>query len=541
MNRYGCLRRCRIFFTPTFPIPPYICFAKRTVWRRTASKPSNHSTLTMSSLNGLVKDTAIYGLSSIAGRFINYLLVPIQTMAFAASGGQYGVVTNIYAYTALLMVILTYGMETAFFRFVNKTEEDSQTVYSTTLVSVGTTSLLFIALVMAFLPQIASFMKYPDHPDWVAVMFICVAIDAFKAIPFAYLRYQHRPIKFATLQLLNIILNIILNVTYLIVLPALRINPFGLYDDNFTLDVGMVFYINLLCTLVVLLCFKAELTGFRYTPNRKVLRRMLAYAWPLLILGIAGILNQTLDKILFPYLYQAPDAQEQLGIYGAAAKIAMIMAMITQAFRYAYEPFVFGKAKDSDSRETYAKAMKYFVIFTLLAYLAVMAYIDLLRYIIAPSYWVGLRVVPIVMAAEIMMGVYFNLSFWYKLIDKTIYGAIFSGIGCLVLIAVNVVFVPRYGYIACAWGGFAGYFVAMMLSYLVGQRKYPIDYPLRSMAVYVVLAAVLTVLISLTEGRLSLVPRLALNTLLLLVFVAYIVKKDFPLSALPVVGKYFRK
>ena len=496
----------------------------------------------MATLSSLVKDTAIYGISSIAGRFINYLLVPIQTAAFAAAGGEYGVVTNIYAYTALLLVMLTYGMETTFFRFVNKTDDDPMRVYSTVLITVGTTSVLFIALVFAFLPTIATLMKYPDHQDWVAVMFVCVAIDAFKCIPFAYLRYQKKAVKFACLQLVNIVLNIVLNLLYLIVLPALRLNPFGLYDDKFTLNVGMVFYINLICTAVVVLCFWRELTGFRYRFDRALWGRMMRYAWPLLILGIAGILNQTLDKIIFPYLYDGADEKAQLGIYGAATKIAMIMAMITQAFRYAYEPFVFGKAKDRDSRDTYAKAMKYFVIFTLLAFLAVMAYMDILRYIIRDrSYWPGLRVVPIVMAAEIMMGVYFNLSFWYKLIDKTIYGAWFSGIGCLVLVAVNVVLVPRYSYMACAWGGVAGYGTAMVLSYLVGQKKYPIDYPVRQIMVYVALAAVLTAGMTLANRTLPMAGSLAVNTLLIAVFVAYLVRHDFPLSSLPVVGKYFKR
>ena len=496
----------------------------------------------MANLKSLAKDTAIYGLSSIAGRFINYLLVPIQTTAFAAAGGEYGVVTNIYAYTALLLVILTYGMETTFFRYVNKAEEDARTVYSTVLISVGTTAALFVALVFAFLPQIAAFMKYPDHSDWVAVMFLCVAIDAFKCIPFAYLRYQKKAIKFACLQLVNIILNIILNLLYLIVLPALRLNPFGLYDKDFTLDVGMVFYINLVCTAVVLLCFWRELTGFRWRFDVRLWRRMLRYAWPLLVLGIAGILNQTLDKIIFPYLYPLADSKAQLGIYGAATKIAMIMAMITQAFRYAYEPFVFGKSKDKDNRETYAKAMKYFIIFTLLAFLTVIAYLDVLRYIIPNrSYWPGLRVVPVVMTAEIMMGVYFNLSFWYKLIDKTIYGAWFSAAGCIVLVAVNVAFVPTCGYMACAWGGVAGYGTAMVLSYIVGQKKYPIAYPMRSIAVYVAIAALFYAVIRWSNARLPLAAALAVNTVVVLMFVGHIVYHDLPLSSLPVVGKYFRK
>lgn len=495
----------------------------------------------MANLKSLLKDTAIYGISSIAGRFINYLLVPIQTAAWAASGGQYGVVTNVYAYTALLLVVLTYGMETTFFRYANKTEENPQTVYTTTLLAVGSTSLLFILLVLGFLGPIASFMGYADHPDWVAVMFVCVAVDAFKCIPFAYLRYKKRPVKFACIQLANILLNVVLNITYLFILPRLHLNPFGLYDEHFTLDVGMVFYINLVCTGLVTLMFWRELTEVPYRFDARLLRRMLRYAWPLLILGIAGILNQTFDKIVFPFLYRGADARAELSIYGATVKIAMIMAMITQAFRYAYEPFVFGKAKDKDNRETYAKAMKYFIIFTLLAFLLVVGYMDVLRYIIRNhDYWAGLRVVPICMAAEIMMGVYFNLSFWYKLTDRTIWGAWFSGAGCLVLIAVNVVFVPQYSYMACAWGGFAGYGTAMLLSYFVGQRYYPINYPVRQIMAYVLLALVLFAGMTAANARFGMLPALAVNTVLVAIFVGYAVRRDFPLASLPVIGRHFR-
>ncbi len=496
----------------------------------------------MANLKSLVKDTAIYGISSIAGRFINYLLVPIQTAAWAASGGQYGVVTNVYAYTALLLVILTYGMETTFFRFANKAEEDPQTVYSTTLLAVGFTSLLFSIGVLLFIDPISSVMGYADHPEWVAVMFVCVAIDAFKCVPFAFLRYKKRPVKFATIQVANVLLNVVLNIVYLYLLPKLRVNPFGLYDDRFTLEVGMVFYINLVCTLLVTLMFWNELVGIRYRFDARLLRRMLRYSWPLLILGIAGILNQTFDKIVFPFLYHGADAKTELSIYGATVKIAMIMAMITQAFRYAYEPFVFGKSKDKDNRETYAKAMKYFIVFTLLAFLMVVGYMDVLRYIIRNhDYWAGLRVVPIVMAAEIMMGVYFNLSFWYKLTDRTIWGAYFSGIGCVVLIAVNVIFVPQYSYMACAWGGVAGYGTAMLLSYVVGQKYYPINYPLKEIMAYIVLAMILTAGMLAANRYLDTLAAIGTNTLLGLVFVAYIVKKDFPLGSLPVIGKKFKK
>lgn len=496
-----------------------------------------------SNLKSLAKDTAIYGLSSIVGRFLNYLLVPLYTARLAAQDGGYGVITNIYAYVALLLVLLTYGMETTFFRFANKQGEDAARVYSTTLMSVGFTSVLFVALVLIFLHPIAGAMGYGNHPSYVWVMAVTVALDAFQCIPFAYLRYKKRPIKFAALKMLFIVLNILLNLVFFLVLPWVYAKSPGAVSWIYSPEVGAgyAFYINLACTATITLFFWRELTGFSYVLDKALLRRMLSYSWPILVLGIAGILNQTADKILFPYIYPNADGHAQLGIYGAASKIAMIMAMITQAFRYAYEPFVFGKAKDRDNRDTYAMAMKYFIIFTLLAFLVVMGYMDVLKHIIGRDYWEGLKVVPIVMAAEIMMGIYFNLSFWYKLIDRTIWGAWFSGAGCLVLIMVNIVFVPRYGYMACAWAGFAGYATAMVLSYAVGQRKYPIRYPLGRIALYVVAALVAFGAISCANVLLPTWGALGANTVVIALFAAMIVRLDMPLSSLPVIGKRFRK
>ena len=473
----------------------------------------------MANLKSLAKDTAIYGMSSIIGRFLNYLLVPLYTAKISAASGGYGVITNMYAYTALLLVILTYGMETTFFRFVNKEGEHPEKVYSTVLAMVGFTSLLFIALVFIFLQPLSDAMGYADHPAYVWTMFVTVAIDAFQCIPFAYLRYKKRPLKFAAFKLLFIAMNIVLNLVYYVIM-----------DGH---DVGYAFYINLVCTGSITFCFYKELLeGFKgekasWAESKVLIKKMLGYSWPILVLGIAGILNQTADKILFPYIYEKGDAHAQLGIYGAASKIAMIMAMITQAFRYAYEPFVFGKAKDKDNRQTYASAMKYFVIFTLLAFLVVVGYLDVLRHIIGRDYWEGLKVVPIVMAAEIMMGVYFNLSFWYKLIDKTIWGAYFSGIGAVVLIAVDVVFIPRFSYWACAWAGFVSYTVSMVLSYFFGQKYYPIKYPLKDIAFYVVLALVVFFVLDFSNTHLSMWLALGVNTLLIIAFAAVIVKRDF--------------
>ena len=497
----------------------------------------------MANLKGLLKDTAIYGVSSIVARFINFILVPIQTKRFNAAGGQYGIITNVYAYVALFIILLTYGMETTFFRFMNKEGERPERIYSTTLRMVGTTSLIFAVIISIFIHPLASLMGYQDHPEYIWVMFVTVAIDAFVAIPMAYLRYLHKPIKFASIQVFNILMNIILNVAYLIVLPALKLNPFGIYDDQFTLEVVWVFYINIFCSTLKMLLLWKELEGIRFGFDKAACKRMLGYAWPLLIMGLAGQFNQSASQILFPYFYDGSieEAHAQLGIYGGCIKVAMIMVMITQAFRYAYEPFVFGKSKDKDSKDTYAQAMKYFIIFTLLAFLFVIAYMNILRLLIGKSYWEGLRVVPITMAAEIMFGIFFNLSFWYKLIDKTIWGAYFSGIGALVLVIIDVLFIPRFSYMACAWAGFAGYGTSMLLSYFIGQKNFPVNYPLRDIFFYVGLTMVFFVGMNLANNTLPVWASIGFNTIILVFFVAVIVKRDLPLASLPFIGRYFKK
>lgn len=478
-------------------------------------------------MKSLAKDTAIYGLSSIVGRFLNYLLVPLYTHVISAANGGYGIVTNLYAYTALLLVILTFGMETTFFRFANKEDENAHTVFSTTMGVVGILSVTFLIAVFAFIGPISDVLGYVDHPDYIRMMAVVVALDALQAIPFCYLRFQKKALKFASLKLLFIILNIGLNLLYFVVLGQS--------------EVYYVFSLNLVCTGFITFFFVPELYRIHWSFDFRLLRRMLSYSWPILVLGIAGILNQAADKMIFPLVY--PDHAEgvrQLGIYGACVKVAMIMAMITQAFRYAYEPFVFAQSKDKDKNTTYALGMKYFLIFTLLAFLCVEAYLPVLKYMVGSTYWEGLRVIPIVMAAEIMMGVYFNLSFWYKLIDKTIYGAWFSLAGCTVLIAVNIVFIPQYGYMACAWGGFAGYATAMVLSYIVGQIKNPIPYPMKSIMVYVGITVLFFVIMELLPESWSPILRMGLNSLLIVAFVAHVVYHDMPHGNLPIVGKYFR-
>lgn len=496
----------------------------------------------MAGLKSLAKDTAIYGLSSIVGRFLNYLLVPLYTAVIPASTGGYGVVSNVYAYTALILVFLTFGMETGFFRFANKSGEHPEKVYANTLIFVGGLSLIFVILCMLFLHPISALLEYPDHPDYIAMMVLVVALDSFQCIPFAYLRYKKRPIKFASIKLFNIVGNILLNLFFLLLCPWLDVHAHQLVSWFYRPEylVGYIFVSNLIMSLVQMFFFIPELRGFSYRVDKVLMKQMISYSFPILVFGVVGILNQTIDKMIYPFLFD--DRQEglvQLGIYSATSKVAMIMAMFTQAFRYAYEPFVFGKNKEGDNRKMYSAAMKYFFIFSLLAFLAVMFYMDILRYMVARDYWEGLSVVAIVMGAEIFKGIYFNLSFWYKLTDETQWGAYFSIIGCAVILVLNIWLVPTYGYVASAWASVAGYGVITLLSYIIGQKKYPVSYPLKDMAVYLILATVLFVLSQ--EVIISNVGlRLVFRTLLLLIFIAYILKKDLPLKTIPFVNRFVK-
>ncbi len=450
-------------------------------------------------IKSLAKDTAIYGLSSIVGRFLNYLLVPVYTYKISAASGGYGIVTNLYAYTALLLAILTFGMETTLFRFSNKEGEDKDKVYSTALKMVGSVCLLFLALVFLLLHPISNALGYAEHPEYIGVMAVIVAMDAFQAIMFSKLRLDHKPVKFMALKFAYIIPSILLNLFIFLVMPTMFDAHPELHNIfvRYNYGVGFIFFANLVCTSLVMLLFLPEVRRMRPRFDGALARRMLSYTWPLLLFSIVGILNQVADKILFPRLMPGEDGLVQLGIYGACVKVAMIISLLVQAFRYAYEPIVFNGSRDRNSPETLADGMKYFLVFTYLAYLAVVVYMPLLRHFIHPDYQEGIGVVPVVMMAEVFMGVYFNLSFWYKLTDQTWWGAVISAIGAAVMILVNVIFVPRIVYWACAWGGFAGYGTAMVLSWAIGRGKYPVSYDTRSILMFTLMAAGIFVLVSL--------------------------------------------
>ncbi len=474
-------------------------------------------------LKSLAKDTVVYGLSSIVGRFLNYLLVPVHTYRIPVESGGYGIVSNLYAYTAFFLALLTFGMETTLFRFSNKRDEDDRMVFSTVLRLVGMVGLLFIAAVLLFLRPISVAMGYSAHPEYIACMAIVVAFDAFQAIMFSRLRQQHRPLKFMLLKFAYIIPYVLLNLFIFFIMPKIPalVGVFNRFDYG----VGLIFFANLICTTSVFAGFFKELGGIRFGFDRNLARRMLKYTWPLLILSLMGILNNVADKMMFPYLIPGQEGLLELGIYGACVKIALIMSLLVQAFRYAYEPIVFNGINDKNNPETLALGMKYFILFTLLAYMAVIFYMPILEKIVPPSYRDGLDIVPIVMMAEIFMGIYFNLSFWYKLTDKTYWGAIMSAVGAAVMIAVNIIFVPRVGYWACAWGGFAGYGVAMLMSFFIGRKRYPVRYDIKSITGFAGLAlSMLAVSVFCFKG-LPVWAKLCLDSVLLLIYL-YLIWKD---------------
>ena len=479
----------------------------------------------------LAKDTAVYGLSSIVGRFLNWMLVPMYTRVLESTK-EYGIVTHIYGYTALFLVLLTYGMETGLFRFINgKDEKAPVRVYATALYSVAFTSLLFILGLFLFLRPVSLAAGYEAHPEYLGMMGCIVAADAFCCIPFAWLRYRNRPFRFAILKLLNILLNILLNLFFLVACPLINATHpewiGGFYRPDY--GVGYILVSNLFATALTCLLLIPDIRpGLCARFDMRRLRRMLCYSFPILILGIGGILNQTADKILFPFLFDDRDyANTQLGIYGACFKIAIVMVMFIQAFRYAYEPFIFSKNNGADPSKAYAEAMKYFILFALLLFTGVVFYLDLLKYFVDEKYYPGLVVVPIVMLGEFFFGIYYNLSVWYKLTDRTQWGAWFSLAGCAVTIAFILLFVPRYGYIACAWASLASNLLMMLLSYVIGQKKFPVKYDLRSAFTCAALAAI-CYLAGMTPQIDSLFLRLAYRAVILAVLAGILLKKYLP-------------
>ena len=484
----------------------------------------------MAGIKSLAKDTAIYGMSSIIGRFLNWCLVPMYTTLFDST--EYGIVTYIYSITALLLIILTYGMETGFFRFANHEDWNNPgMVYSTSMTSIGVTSTIFMVLSCLFCVQLSNLAECPGHPSYIWMMAIAVGVDAYTAIPFSYIRFKKRPVRFATLKLINIGLNIGLNLFFLILCPWLNKVAPGSVDMFYNPDfgIGYIFLSNMISSLVTLLMLYPEITSETWAFNGELLKRMLRYSFPLLILGIAGVMNQSIDKIIYPWLVtDHAQAMADLGIYGANYKIAIVMVMFIQAFRFAYEPFIFANNKEADgSRKTeaYSEAMKFFIIFALFIFMGVMFYIDILKYFISPAYFSGLKVVPIIMIAELFFGIFFNLSVWYKLTDKTIWGTWFSLGGLAVTLLLNIILVPRMGYMGCAWAAFFCYATMMVASYFTGRKRFPIPYQIGLITSYFIIAAALYGL-GLVTTTPSPIINYGVRAVLLAIYIAIVMRRE---------------
>lgn len=487
----------------------------------------------MAGIKSLAKETAVYGLSSIIGRFLNWCLVPLYVYIFPTE--EYGIVSYLYSFTAVALVILNYGMETGFFRFANK-EENPDKVYTTSLISVGFTSLLFIIAVTLFLNPISQAIRLPGNALYVWLLAVIVAIDAFSNIPFAYLRYKKRAFRFAGIKMLNVALNIALNLFFLLACPKILQsypNLIGWFYEPMggeSFGIGWIFIANLISTIVILIILIPELVGKTYTFDFSLLRRMLHYSWPLLILGIAGIMSQNMGQMIIPFLFDNQTAaQSMVGIYGANIKIAIVMVMFTQAFRYAYEPFIFAQAKNQGEQQTkaYSDAMKFFIIFGLLIFLAVMFYMPFLKHFISEAYWSGLQIVPIMMIAELFFGVFFNLSLWYKLTDRTQWGMYFSLMGFALMLGLNLWFVPLIGipngYVGSAWAAFISYFIMMVVSYFVGKKYYPIPYEIKRILGYCLIAGIFYLIgVYLFEFENRMWLAYIFRGILLLIYVAFI-------------------
>jgi len=472
----------------------------------------------------LLGDTAIYGASSIVGRFLNWWLVPYHTGIFGPE--QYGVVSNLYSYVAFTLIFLTYGMETGFFRFASRSK-DPEKVYSTSLITLFCSSLLFVVLVGLFRNQLASSMQYPNHPEYIWWLALTVSIDAFTSIPFSKLRLQNRPVKFALIKITNIGFNIGFNVFFLSVCPWIMKNYPGsplLEIYNQDIGVGYVFIANLLASVSTLILLSKELFLIKLYFNRKILWEILAYSFPILVIGLAGMVNQNIDKILIPFLI--PDEQNpmfQLGIYGANYKLAVLMNMFIQAFRYAFEPFFFARSSQetAENPQIYAIVMKYFILFGLVIFLGMVLYIDIVKMLIPSIYHQGTRVVPIVLIADLFFGVFFSASIWYKLKDKTWYGACIAIIGAIITIILNIALIPVMGYMGSAIALLVCYGIMMVINYVWGQKFYPIPYDLKRITLYFSVAMSIFAVSFFTSGQIPVI-KFILHTLFFGGFILFV-------------------
>ncbi|MBI9039264.1 MAG: polysaccharide biosynthesis C-terminal domain-containing protein [Bacteroidales bacterium] len=478
----------------------------------------------------LAGQTAIYGLPSILGRTLGYLLVPLYTRVFDKS--DYGTIILLYSYVSFLLVILTYGMETAFFRF-SQTKNNKNIAFSTAFISLVITTLIFAFLSIKFSQNIANIILYPDNNNYVICFSLIISFDVLSAIPFAKLRADNNPKRFAIIKFTNISINIFLNLFFILLCPFLLAN----YNDSslasliklfFISDnlISYVFISNLIASFITLLLLSSDFLKIKFRFNYILWRQMLIYAFPLLIAGLAGIMNETLDRILLRYLLPSQIAEDQVGIYGACYKIAIFMSLFIQAFRYAAEPFFFSHAKEKDAKVLYSQIMNYFVITVSFIFLLTMMYIDVIILFIGEEFRVGAAVIPILLLANLFLGIYYNLSVWFKLTNNTKFGAFLSIFGAIITLSLNFYLIPIIGFMGSAWATLACYFSMTILSYFLGQKYYQVKYNIKKIIAYILLSVLFLFLSKLFNFELQSI-RLIFNTIILIIFVAIVYFIEF--------------
>ena len=477
----------------------------------------------MNPLKQLLSQTAVYGLSSIVGRILGYLLVPLYTRVLVEA--VYGEVVELYSYIAVLLIILTYGMETAFLRFA-KSKQDAKKVFGTAFTSIFTTSIFFIILLFFYKNGIADLIQYSAKPEYIVNVGFILFFDAINTIPYANLRLQDRAQRFVAIRLTGIFANIGLNLFFILFIPFLLKNYSDLaivqwissyYDaDN---KVDYIFISNVVSSGLQTLMFLPEWLKIKITFDFKLWKKMMAYALPLLIFGLAGAVNEVIDRVLLKYLLPENIAMAQVGIYGAVYKVSIIMTIIIQAYRYAAEPFFFAQEKHKEAKIMYANMMKYFVMVTSVVFLATMLYMDIVIYFVGENFRSGAPVIPILLMANLFLGIYYNLSVWYKLTDKTKYGAYISIFGAIITLSLNFYWIPRIGYTGSAWATFICYGSMVIISYLFGRKYYPIPYDLKRILSYLAVAVILYFATTQFEIE-SLAITLVVNTIIIIGYVA---------------------
>jgi len=442
----------------------------------------------MSIIKKLASQTAVYGLSSIFGRFLNYLLVPLYTYHFTAA--EYGVVSEFYAYAGFFSVLLLFGFETGYFRFRDKNHPGRDVAYSTALLFVALVNLGFFALILLVNTRLSAALNYANHPEYVLWFSMILFLDAIAAIPFARLRAENKAFLFAGIKIFEILVTVLLSLFFIVYCPKVYAqNPEAWIAPiyNPAIGVGYIFIANLIASGFKFLLLAPQLSGMAWGFDRALFGRMVRYSLPMVVIGFAGIINEMLDRVLLKYLlpYDNLTNMKMLGIYSACYKLSILMSLFIQAFRYAAEPFFFAYADKSDARQVYAVVLKFFVIFCVFIFLLVTLFIDFFKYFVGDEFRAGLEVVPILLLANLCLGIYVNLSIWYKLTDRTLMGALVSIAGAALTIALNVWWIPLFGYVGSAWATLACYGSMAIVSYLLGQKYYPVKYDVKRLTGYI--------------------------------------------------------